>query len=197
MTESERAAAAVPAALLAAEGHELAFCHGADDGGAPCAGLAAGRRCPLSEGGVDLVVDVRPAPGRLTLREAGVLCALRSRVPLLVAGPTPEDTALGEAATICRADELVDACACAMAATGPAARRAVSEAIRPLFREDADRPHVRLMELEGTVHLYISLLSESDGPLLEEVRRRAWLAYIQATRGRYEAVAHVAIMSKT
>ncbi|SPL98764.1 unnamed protein product [[Actinomadura] parvosata subsp. kistnae] len=126
-----------------------------------------------------------------------MLCALRTRVPLLVAGPIPEDTALGEAATTCRTDELVDACASAVSATGPAAWRAVSEAIRPLFREDAGRPHVRLMELEGMVHIYISLLSESDGPLLEEVRRTAWLAYTQATRGRHEAVAHVAVMSRT
>jgi hypothetical protein len=193
MTESDRSGGAVAGALLALEGHEVAHCHspGAEASAAPCAGMAPGGRCPLAGGDVDLLADVRPAPGPFTLREAGVMCALRARVPVLVAGPTPSGTGLDEITSSCEPADLVEACAEAVSPTGPAARRAVGDAVRPLLRRAGTRPQVQLVEVDGTVHVYLSFLSEISTVLAEEIRQAAARAYTRATRDRFRAVAHV------
>ncbi|TMR92414.1 hypothetical protein [Nonomuraea basaltis] len=199
MTESDPSGGAVAGALLALEGHEVAYCHppGAAASAAPCAGMVPGGRCPLADGDMDLLVDVRLAPGPFTLREAGVMCALRAQVPVLVAGPTPSGTALDEIASRCDAADLVETCADAVSPTGPAARRAVADAVRPLLRRAGSRPQIELVEVDGTVHVYLSFLSEISAVLAEEIRQAAARAYTRVTRDRVQAVAHMVLLAGT
>ena len=54
-----------------------------------CEGMPTGHGCPLDEAGTDAAVAVRsPAGGPLTHLEAGVGCALRLGVPVMVVGGT-------------------------------------------------------------------------------------------------------------
>ena len=76
------------AGSLAAAGHRSLRCHEPGEPAFPCNALIAGRTCPL-DAGFDVIVTVRgrpaaqPAPG-----EFGVVCAVRTGHPLVVAGLT-------------------------------------------------------------------------------------------------------------
>jgi len=71
------------AASLAARGHVVHHCSGAQDP-TGCAALA-GHRCPLDEQPVDVAVEVVPS-GAGRPGEGGALCAARRRIPLVLAG---------------------------------------------------------------------------------------------------------------
>jgi hypothetical protein len=76
---------AEPADALRAAGHEIVRCTGPDERTFPCVGITTGR-CPL-DGTVDVAVVVHDKPTTgFASGEAGVVCALRDRVPLVVAG---------------------------------------------------------------------------------------------------------------
>ncbi|GIH28654.1 hypothetical protein Aph01nite_69640 [Acrocarpospora phusangensis] len=200
VTESIPAAGTVPGAILALDGHDVAFCHpaGADVGPAPCVGLAVGGRCPLRPEVVDLVVDVRPVPGPFTMREAGAMCAVRTGVPLLIAGRPPAGSTLaGEAMAVCEPDELLAACAKAVAPTGPIVRRAVAEAVTPIARRLGENPDVRLLDVDGTVQIEVSLLNQPGDVVTEDIRRAAWLAFTRATRGKIQAEGHITVRAKS
>jgi hypothetical protein len=79
-------------AALEAAGHTALRCHDPDAGPFPCRGLGDPRACPLEGVPIDVAVTVRderwtqPSP-----YEDGVVCALRRRIPLVVAGaPGPQ-----------------------------------------------------------------------------------------------------------
>ncbi|MDP4510517.1 hypothetical protein [Nonomuraea turcica] len=93
--------------------------------------------------------------------------------------------------------DLVETCAAAVSPTGPAARRAVADAVGPLLRRAGTRPQVQLVEVDGTVHVYLSFLSEINNVLAEEVRQTAAHAYTRVTRDRFQTVAHVALLAGT
>jgi len=104
-------------AELRAAGYDVRRC--VDDGATayPCNGLRDG--CPLdSDGGIDVALDVRhhpwPAP---TARETGVVCAMRSAVPVAVLSER-RDHPFREraAATGDRFDDVVELCERAIAA---------------------------------------------------------------------------------
>jgi hypothetical protein len=83
-TDDERSPE-VEAALVDA-GFTIRRCAEPDDPSFPCALLKTGR-CPLDDGLVDVALDVRKHPWPYpTAREHGVQCALRQRVPVVVAG---------------------------------------------------------------------------------------------------------------
>lgn len=85
--EAEPGAADEPIATLEARGHEVVRCHEAGQAAFPCAGLHDAGACPLEGGGVDVALTVRRhARSVPTPHEDGVACALRMRVPLVVAG---------------------------------------------------------------------------------------------------------------
>lgn len=96
-TESEPGDAGLLGALLATDGHQVAF----------CAQVCPGR-CPLRES--DAVVAVRLAGGPLTERERGVRCALGEGTRLIVAGDGPQDGTLA-GSPVMPADEVLAACA--------------------------------------------------------------------------------------
>lgn len=88
--ESDPGAASAAVAQLEAAGHRVVRCHDAGATPFPCAGLTGG--CPLDVAPVDVALTVRAHPhSRPTPLEDGVTCALRHRVPVLVAGRTVLD----------------------------------------------------------------------------------------------------------
>jgi hypothetical protein len=85
--ESEPNAADATVEQLTNAGHRVFRCHEPGKPDFPCRALAGEGPCPLSDPGVDVAVTVRAHPDtRPTPREDGVACALRARVPLVVAG---------------------------------------------------------------------------------------------------------------
>ncbi|MGQ0432317.1 MAG: hypothetical protein ACT452_07915 [Microthrixaceae bacterium] len=89
VNESEGGAADRAVEQLESQGHEVLRCHERGDGPFPCAGLRPGHVCPLRDPGVDVAVTVRSNPrSRPALLEDGIACALRARVPVVVAGQT-------------------------------------------------------------------------------------------------------------
>jgi hypothetical protein len=89
VNESEAGAADRAVELLESQGHDVLRCHERDDGPFPCAALRPGHVCPLRDPGVDVAVTVRSSPrSRPALLEDGISCALRARVPVVVAGQT-------------------------------------------------------------------------------------------------------------
>lgn len=94
--EAEAGAATEAVAELEASGHAVVRCHEPGAPAFPCVGLEQVGGCPLDGEGVDVALTVRsrgsdtPSPS-----EDGVVCALRARVPVLVAGggaPNPYAT---------------------------------------------------------------------------------------------------------
>lgn len=85
--ESEQGAAGEAVRSLQAAGHEVFRCHEQGDHPFPCSALVPGGACPLVEERVDVALTVRSEPDeRVFPLEDGVACALRYRVPLVVAG---------------------------------------------------------------------------------------------------------------
>jgi hypothetical protein len=74
-----------PVVALVAAGHEVVRC---DDGvdGDLCAGMPGQSGCPLDRWPVDVVMAVRGPGGASTESEAGVRCAIRRRIPVMVVG---------------------------------------------------------------------------------------------------------------
>ncbi len=89
VNESEPHAAGIAMVQLEALGHQVMRCRDPEDAqGFPCVGLAVGR-CPLEDGSVDVALTVRGASHpRPTALEDGITCALRRRIPVVVAGRT-------------------------------------------------------------------------------------------------------------
>jgi hypothetical protein len=109
----EDAAGAANTALdeLVAAGHTVSRCH---EGASafPCAALAAGGQCPLEAGNVDVALDVRAHPHRQpSPLEDGITCALRHRIPVVIAGGAALNPFDGYATTVLdRPYDVVDAC---------------------------------------------------------------------------------------
>lgn len=83
--ESDPSAAAGLVAELQDRGHEVVRCHDPSAPAFPCNALTG--RCPLDDDPVEVAVVVREHPWpRPTALERGVTCAIRARVPLVVAG---------------------------------------------------------------------------------------------------------------
>lgn len=74
----------VVAAQLEERGHEVVRCFGADDAHL-CRGVHVHAECPLEGEGVDVAVLVRDQERPPQLREMGVVCAIRHRVPVVEA----------------------------------------------------------------------------------------------------------------
>ena len=87
VSEANPDAAAAVVEQLAEAGHDVVRCHAEGAPAFPCSGLA-GAGCPV-EDGVDVAVTVRTHPRSTPApTEDGVICALRRRVPVVVAGRT-------------------------------------------------------------------------------------------------------------
>lgn len=132
-TESRPGDCDAAAAELAGLGHVVHRCHPVGTRAAEpvCTAWQPGSRCPLMSHTVDVVVDVRSAPGPTTPREQGAMCALLANVPLVVSGPVDSaDSLLLRADVVCRPERLVLACHTAASPVSPTAHRAVADALR-------------------------------------------------------------------
>jgi hypothetical protein len=109
VVESEPGAAASAVGDLEAAGHRVTRCHEPGQPAFPCAGLTGA--CPVEADTVDVVLTVRghvskrPAP-----LEDGVVCALRRRVPVVVAGSTLFNPFEESGATVVGDADVVTAC---------------------------------------------------------------------------------------
>lgn len=101
---------------LGAAGHQIARCHAPGADTFPCAALITG--CPLDEPeGIDVVVDARTLTELdPTASEAGVTCALRRGVPVVVLGDDVLDPFGGWVHEVPSNADPVQACAHALAA---------------------------------------------------------------------------------
>jgi hypothetical protein len=99
------------AAALEEAGFGILRCHQPGEPAFPCNALIEGRTCPL-EVGFDVVATVRARPlDTIAPGELGVVCALRTGVPLVAAGVAPERPFGPWAAiTVEQGGELVEAC---------------------------------------------------------------------------------------
>jgi hypothetical protein len=129
--ESHSGAGEESAEALIAAGHRVHRCHSPEGRGFPCRGVVEPATCPL-EGNVDVALlvrrDVSPRPTEL---EHGVMCAVRSGIPVVEEGfPRLDsfDTWIAERVEHHDADALVHAC-----------ETASSTAFRPLEREIMSR----------------------------------------------------------
>ena len=86
LIESSPGVGAEAAAALADAGHPVLRCHEQGQPTFPCGDLAEPGSCPLhGPGAVDVVLSVRhPDDPEPTAAEAGVTCALRAGVPVVV-----------------------------------------------------------------------------------------------------------------
>lgn len=117
VVESEAGAASIAIAQLEAAGHRVERCHQPGTRAFPCAGLETGR-CPMEHGAIDVALTVRPRPHpRPSPLEDGVTCALRRRVPVVVAGRTKLNPFSEYGAKLAGVGDVVDTCE--RAATGP------------------------------------------------------------------------------
>ncbi len=75
------------AADLLNAGHGVSRCHEPDATAFACKGMAGEDSCPLEHDSIDLAVVARGAAGGTAAeKEAGVRCAVRRRVPVMVVG---------------------------------------------------------------------------------------------------------------
>lgn len=98
VNESENRVADHAVHLLEQHGHQIVRCHEFDDEPFPCAALRPDSACPFEGEGVDIAVTVRSEGSTSpTAWEDGIACALRNRVPVVVAGAAAENpySALG------------------------------------------------------------------------------------------------------
>lgn len=140
--DEERFAAAFEA--LSRAGHEVVSCHEPGSDAWPCAGIEG--QCPVDDG-VDVTVTLRHGGEPRRATEDGVACAVRHRIPLVVAGdPTGHPFGRWAAAEVAGAGtklvETVEAVGAAPSSELSAlATAAARTAARQLGLEGAPDPH--------------------------------------------------------
>jgi hypothetical protein len=117
-------------------GHQVLTCHADDHERHGCRAVDRHDGCPLDQGAVDVTVDVRrsyhPDPRPL---EQGAICAVRARVPLVVAG-TPSDSPLepwANAVVLGDVPAIVDAVEGVDGSLAPVHQQVVDEALDVLL----------------------------------------------------------------
>ena len=145
-SETITTAAALAAQELRAAGHTVHRCHYERDHGVRCTALRGGS-CPLDIAPIDVAVTVRAVDGTAAMpADDGVLCAIRHKVPVVVAGDVrrhpfedlPHIRAYAGESIL----SAVDAATAvlpehSLVATAEARRRAGDDAIATVSRRDA------------------------------------------------------------
>lgn len=109
VVESQPEAASIAILQLEARGHQVHRCHDPETEAFPCLGLSTGH-CPIEHEAIDVVLTVRgQSHAQPTPLEDGVTCALRRRVPVVVAGQTSPNPFEQYGATTAQFD-VVGAC---------------------------------------------------------------------------------------
>lgn len=117
-------------------GHDVLRCSDDEHQRAGCKALDADAGCPLDEGTVSVAVDVRRSyhPGPRPL-EQGAVCAVRARVPLVVAGSAVDSPLESWATTVVTGDApaVADAVEAVDGGLAPQHQRVVDEALEALL----------------------------------------------------------------
>ena len=153
---------------LLAGGHHVYACHEPGAPAFPCNAIADGRRCPLDSEVIDVALVVRahnasvPAP-----REDGAACAIRRKVPLVVAGETTLHPYGDYAADVVDGTlGLVAACERTAAAPMPLHTAAAARALRETFdrRGITGSPQVVVHRREGALLVHVTDAPGLDAP---------------------------------
>jgi len=159
VVESELGTADGAVEALERAGHRVHRCHRAGAPAFPCAGLTSAG-CPLECGPIDVAVTVRFLPSRRpTLLEDGITCALRHRVPVVVAGRTPVHPFDDFDARTTAGFDVVRACEHAvrtLPAHDEAARRAL-DATLARAEVDSERAAVSVGRVGGGLRVRLDL----------------------------------------
>jgi hypothetical protein len=150
--ESEAGAATIATAQLEQAGHQVLRCHEPGARAFPCAGLE-GAGCPLEREPIDVALTVRGRPaGQPTALEDGVSCALRRRIPVVVAGRTTTNPFSSFPVTVAGRD-VVEACERAAAGSlvqhEGVAQRALDESMRGAGGESRESGRVEVRRRSG------------------------------------------------
>jgi len=139
LTESEHGVGDATQQTLERAGHQVVRCSERDAPDFPCNGLATGD-CPIDDH-VDAAVTVRAQPDATpTPRETGVICALRQRIPLVVARAADADPFVTwSTATVVSGDEtaLLTALDDALSGELPEHARVAAAEARDRLADDA------------------------------------------------------------
>ncbi len=171
--EAEPGAAEGAVAVLEAASHVIDRCHDSDHPGFPCKAIDAPSDCPLVSGPVDVVLTVRSEERTTTGElEDGVACAIRARVPLVVAGATEGNPYQPWAtATVPAGGDVVRACQRAAAAPLPHHSRVGSERLREVLarhgHHEADSAGVEVTRRNGRLRVLLTVPAELSGRVTE------------------------------
>jgi hypothetical protein len=164
VTEDVRGAADEAVAELEQAGHTVLRCCEPTGAAFPCAALRDGSRCPL-DAQIDVALAVRRhSHPRPTRREVGVSCALKARVPLVVAGHGGCDPfAQWESEFLPRTHQIVEACERVARAPlwehGRRADRAIREVLRTHGYRGVSAP-VTVQRLDGRLVVHVRATKE-------------------------------------
>jgi hypothetical protein len=179
--ESEHRAADEAEQELAEAGHVVLRCHEPGEPTFPCRGLVDESTCPLHSHVIDVALTVRsrvrsqPAPS-----EDGVRCALMSRVPLVVAGPSALDPYDGlETRALDRTYDVVATCEAAAAAELPGHARRAEVVLADTFGAGrASAAKVSVIRRGGMLRVLVTGLDD----VTHEERRAAVVRIVGAVR---------------
>ncbi len=123
---------------LTDRGHRVSRCHEPGRPAFPCRALEGQGPCPLGDPGIDVAVTVRAHPGtRPAPREDGVACALRARVPLVVAGRVALNPYEEWASEVVEDGDVAGACERILAAPSRAHTQVAQAALREALQRRA------------------------------------------------------------
>ncbi len=157
--ESERGGADATRDELTTAGHTVLRCHEPGAAAFPCNALVRGMQCPLEAAIVDVALDVRSRPrSQPAPQEDGVVCALRQRIPVVVAGSAVLNPYDGYAVVLDRTHDVVDACERAAHAPLGEHTAAASRALRVVLDRRGIRcaPLVAVRRRRGVLAVEIS-----------------------------------------
>ena len=180
--ESDRGAATEAVADLEAAGHRVLRCHDGESPAFPCSALTE-EGCPLRHNIVDVALTVRRRPrSQPAPQEDGVTCALRTHVPLVVAGATVLNPYEGFATEITNDPaDVVDACERAAAAPLPAHTKAALAATTTVFeRNGAENVTARVAAYRSHGQLHVEVTCGQ--PVRQPVQNLAAVQIVAALR---------------
>ncbi len=111
VVEADRGVAAEAVRALEAAGHNVLRCRRPGGAEFPCFGVVDPRGCPFERAAIAVALTMRRHPRpKPTLREIGAICALRRRIPLVVAGRVAFNPFEEYACEVVDGEDVVSAC---------------------------------------------------------------------------------------
>lgn len=172
LVEASPGAAGEIAELMEDAGHTTLRCQ---DGG-DCSLVGIGG-CPLVDGHVDVVVDVRSVNGPFAPREQPLVCGILAGVPTVVCGPVPEasdEPSIWQRADVrCHPAGIVEAIEEATLPTSPTVRHRIAGAVTAVLRRRGlVAPfRVAVRNRQGAVDVHLEFVERVPPPAVREQLR--------------------------